>query len=215
MSVNFTTPTRRSRRVAVTPHSNRKTRTCTISNPALPALMNKSTPTLAPSVYSLLPIQNSSVSYQVLLPHDIFRLLDDSDVVLVVDMESYGFWRSIAQYLDDTVLVDHSMEQDGLVKYEFVMKIGAFATHDLVSNGSLDDREQLLRYNQGDGLTLVSAQYKGLKYLVRFKDIFTGRIQLYEKVLPKYIHPDFFSAGRTKTRSVCSLSPWTIRKNVW
>ena len=144
MSVNFTTPTRRSRRVVVTPHSNRKTRTCTISNPALPALMNKSTPTLAPSVYSLLPIQNSSVSYRVLLPHDIFRLLDDSDVVLVVDMESYGFRRSIAQYLDDTDLVDHSMEQDGLVKYEFVMKIGAFATRDLVSNGSLDDREQLL-----------------------------------------------------------------------
>ena len=91
-------------------------------------------------------------------------------------MESYGFRRSIAQYLDDTVLVDHSMEQDGLVKYEFAIKIGAFATRDLVSNGSLDDREQLLRYNQGDGLTLVSAQYKDLKYLVCFKDIFTGRI---------------------------------------
>ena len=55
------------------------------------------------------------------------------------------------------------MEQDGLVKYEFAMKVGVFATRDLVSNGSLDDREQLLRYDEGDGLTLVSAQYKGLK----------------------------------------------------
>ena len=59
-------------------------------------------------------------------------------------MELHGFRRSIAQYLDNTVLVDHSMEHDSLVKYKFPMKIAAFTIRDLVSNGLLDDRVQVL-----------------------------------------------------------------------
>ena len=90
MSANFTTPKRRSPHVGVTPESNCKTRTCTINNLSLSAVLNNSTPTLTPSTYSLLPIQNSSVSYWVLLPHNIFCLIDDSDVVIVVVMESYA-----------------------------------------------------------------------------------------------------------------------------
>ena len=177
MSVNFTPPKRRSRRVPITPDSSSLSQSSTINNsPVVPSLNNTTNnPELATSLYS-------SVSYRVLLPNDIFCSTDGSDVVLVVDMESHGFRRSIAQYLDDTVQVDHSMKQDGLVKYQFPIKIAVFVIRDLVSNGSLDDRDQVLRYNQGDGLTLVSKHGKYLKYFGCFKDLFTGRIQLYEKV---------------------------------
>ena len=38
-----------------------------------------------------------------------------------------------------------------------------------------------------------------MRYLVQFKDIFKGNIQLYEKVKPSFDHPNFFStAGRAK-----------------
>ena len=66
-------------------------------------------------------------------------------------------------------------------------------------NGAINEAEQVLRYNKGDGLTLISTQYNGLKYHVRFKDIFTGKIQLYEKVDSDYAHPGFFAAaGRSQ-----------------
>ena len=71
------------------------------------------------------------------------------------------------------------------------MKIGAFSIRDSVLNGAINEAEQVLRYNQGDGLTLISTQYNGLKYNVCFKDVFTGKVQLYEKVDSHYAHPVF------------------------
>ena len=118
------------------------------------------------TIYPLLSIHISSISYQVLLPHDIFRLKDDFDMVLVVDMNSYGFQKSIEQYIDNSVLVDHSREHDGFIKYKFMIKVDASSIQDHVSNGSINDAVQVLRYNQGGGLTLISTQYKGIKYLV-------------------------------------------------
>ena len=129
----------------------------------------------------------------MLLPHDLFRL------ELVVDNDSYGFRKGIAQYIDNDVLCNHSQEQGGEFKYEFHMTIGAFAIRDSVLNGAINKAEQVLWYNQGDGLTLISTQYNGLKYNVRFKDVFTGKVQLYEKVDSHYAHPDFFAAaGRSQ-----------------
>ena len=79
------------------------------------------------------------------------------------------------------------------------MIIGAFSIRDSVLNGAINEAEHVLRCNQVNGLTLISTQYNGLKYHVRFKDIFTGKIQLYEKVDSDYAHPDFFAvAGRSQ-----------------
>lgn len=94
-------------------------------------------------------------------------------IVLVVDMDSYGFRKSIAQYLNDFILSNHSQERDGFINYEFVMILGAFSIRDSVLNKSINDTEHVLCYNQGDDLTLIITQYKGVKYLVRFKEIFT------------------------------------------
>ena len=207
MSPNFTTPTRRSRRVPITLEPNRPTIISihNYSNPPSQSPNNFSKQDSQiiqhndPGIVPSLPIHSSSISYRVLLPHDIFRLDNNSQVVLVVNIDSYGFRKSIAQYLDYSTLSNHSREQDGFIKYEFVMKIGAFSIRDSVLNGSINDAEQVLRYNQGDGLTLISTQYKGIKYLVRFKDIFTGQIQLFEKVDSNQSHPDFFAAaGRSQ-----------------
>ena len=57
------------------------------------------------------------------------------------------------------------------MKYKFVMKSAAFSIRDSVLNGDVNDAEQVLRYNQGDGLTLISTQYNGIRYPVRFNDI--------------------------------------------
>ena len=104
------------------------------------------------------------------------------------------------------MLEKHSREQVGSTKYEFVMKIGAFPIRDLVSNGSINDTEQVLRYNQGGGLNLLSTHYKGINYIVQLKDIFTRRIQLYEKVTPNCVHPNFSSAaGCTQDPGVYGL----------
>ena len=44
-------------------------------------------------------------------------------------------------------------------------------------------------------MSLKSVEYPLLRYLVRFKDILNGEIQLYERVNPSFDHPDFFSAA--------------------
>lgn len=71
------------------------------------------------NVYPSLPIQTSSISYHVLLPHGIYWSEDDSDVVLVVGANSHGFDKSITQYLEDLILHSHSREQEGSIKYQF------------------------------------------------------------------------------------------------
>ena len=85
------------------------------------------------------------------------------------------------------------------MKYEFCINVTAFHIKEAVLDRSLGPKDQLLRYNQGDGITLRSDQYAGLKYKVRFKDIFFGDVQLFEKTSPLFQHPDFFYAtGRTR-----------------
>ena len=164
MSPNFVTPKRRSRRVISTPDSTRLLSIDPASSPIslgeksiTPISTSRDHPSMLSVIdmdtYPSLPIHSSSISYRVLLPHDIFRLEDGSDVVLVLDKNSNGFEKNINQYLEDHVLHIHSREQEGSVKYEFMMKIGAFSTCDRVLDGSINDAEQVLRYNQGDGLT--------------------------------------------------------------
>ena len=116
-----------------------------------------------------------------------------------MDKNSNRFEKNINQYLEDNTFYTHSREQEGSIKYEFMMKIRAFSTRDRVLDGSINDAEHVLRYNQGDGLTLISTQYVGMRYLVQSKDIFNGNIQLYEKAKLSFDHPDFFCAvGRTR-----------------
>ena len=89
--------------------------------------------------YPLLPIHTSSISYRVLLPHDIFRLEDGSDVVLGVDKNSHGFDKNIARYLEGSILHSQSREQEGSIKYKFVMKVWVFLTRDWVFDGSINE----------------------------------------------------------------------------
>ena len=198
-SPNFTTPKRRSRRVAISSLSSNNliSPNHSISSPSktTTSTYNINEYDTGPISIPTLPIHSSSISYRVLLPHDLFRLEYNSQVVLVVDNDSYGFRKGIAQYIDNDVLSNHSREQGGEFKYEFLMTIGAFSIRDSVLNGTINEAEQVHRYNQGDSLTLISTQYNGLKYHVRFKYVFTGKVQLYEKVDSHYAHPDFFAAG--------------------
>ena len=100
------------------------------------------------------------------MPRIIFRLDDGCEVVLVVDKILHGFDKSIARYLEDSILDSYSRKQIWSSKYEFMMKIGAFSIHDQVLKVSLYETKQVFRYNQGGELTLISTQYMGLKYLV-------------------------------------------------
>ena len=73
------------------------------------------------------------------------------------------------------------------------MKLTAFNIKDAILDGSISPKEQLLRYKQGDGITLRSVEYHGFRYNVRFIDIFCGNIQLFEKTNKSFQHPDFFT----------------------
>lgn len=89
--------------------------------------------------------------------------------------------------------------QNGGYKYEFRVNICDFSLRDQLLSNCVDQKEQILSYNQGDGMTLCSVQHQLLKCLVRFKDIVNRDIQLYEQVYPSFQHPDFFAAaGRSK-----------------
>ena len=116
-------------------------------------------------------IVTSSISYRVLLPHDLFRLSNNTEIVLVVDKESYGFEKSILRHLSNDELLAHERAQDGGSKYEFRMILCAFTLRDQFLTNSVNDREQLLRYNQGDGMSLKSVEYPLLRYLVRILNI--------------------------------------------
>lgn len=88
--------------------------------------------------------------------------------------------------MDDATLSIHIREQEGLSKYEFAMTIKAFGICTKILMGLISDKDLALRY-------------PGLHYNIRFKDIYTGQIQLYEKVQPFFKHPDFFAAaGRSR-----------------
>ena len=144
MSPKFSTPKRRSRRAVTTPNypqpsslNPTSSQICLSDNytPATPATSHGHTSTLSvvdTNTYPLLPIHTSFISYRVLLPHDIFWLEDGSNVVLVVDKNSIGFYKNINQYLEDHILYTHSREQEGSIKYEFMMNIGALSTRDRV-----------------------------------------------------------------------------------
>ena len=159
MSPNFVSPKRRSRRVVSTPDISRfstvapnTSQICLNDNfvsATSPSHDHTSTLSVsATNTFPSLPIHRISISYRVSLPHGIFRLDDGSDVVLVVDKNSNGFEKNINQYLEDNILYTHSREQEGSIKYEFMMKIRAFSTRDRVLDGSINDAEQVLRYNQ-------------------------------------------------------------------
>lgn len=93
----------------------------------------------------------------------------------------------------------HSRGQNDLVKFEFLTKVTVFNIHDEILNGSIDKKGQLMKYNQGDGLTLVSTQYNRLGYNVRLKDIFSSSIQLFEQSTASFKHTLFFAtAGQSK-----------------
>ena len=49
------------------------------------------------------------------------------------------------------------------MKYEFCINVTAFHIKEAVLDGSLGPKDQLLRYKQGDGITLRSDEYAGLK----------------------------------------------------
>ena len=84
--------------------------------------------------------------------------------------------------MDDEILRSHSRQQQDKTKYEFTMKLTAFNIKEAVLDGSISAKDQLLRYKQGDGITLRSVEYHAFKYNVRFRDIFCGDIQLFEKL---------------------------------
>ena len=71
------------------------------------------------------------------------------------------------------------------------MNVVAFDIRDQYLSGSISLVDQLNRYNQGDGLSLRSEEYPGLRYNVRLKDVFGGKVQLFEKTSPSFIHPNF------------------------
>ena len=101
--------------------------------------------------------------------------------------------------MDDGIVRSHCRQQQDKIKYEFTMKLIAFNIKEAVLDGSISAKDQLLRYKQGDGITLRSVEYHAFKYNVRFRDIFCGDIQLFEKTNPSFEHPDFFyAAGRTR-----------------
>ena len=100
---------------------------------------------------------------------------------MVVDSNSYGFQRNIRDCLEEDVLLLHSRAQLDSIKYEFEMIVSAFNIKNEILSGSLSEREEVLRYNQGDGISLKGGCHPGLKYNVRFKDLLPGCIQLYEK----------------------------------
>ena len=107
-SPNFTTPKRRPRRVTITPLSSNNliSPNHSISSPSkrTTSTYNINEYDTGPISIPTLPIHSSSISYRVLLPHDLFRLEYNSQVVLVVDNDSYGFRKGIAQYIDNDVL---------------------------------------------------------------------------------------------------------------
>ena len=109
-------------------------------------------------------IIQSSVSYRVLLPNNLLRIKEGDNVILVVDVSSYGFKKSIRDFLDDDTLALHSREQLDESKYEFSMVLKAFSIRNELLAGSISVKEQILRYNQGDGITLWSNEYPGLIY---------------------------------------------------
>lgn len=90
------------------------------------------------------------------------------------------FQKSISDYLANYNIDLHSQVQNDLTKFEFLIRVTVFHICDEVLNGSVVVKDWLMRYNQGDGLTLVSTQYHGLRYNVRLKDVFSGSVQLFE-----------------------------------
>ena len=113
----------------------------------------------------------------------------------MLNKQSHRFERNISNYLSSDELQNHIRTQDGNNKYEFRIKLCTFLLRDQLLNNSVDEKEQILRYNQGDGMPLRSVQHPLMKYLVRFKDIVNGDIQLYDQVFPSFQHPDSFAAA--------------------
>ena len=109
----------------------------------------------------------------------------------MVDADSFGFKGSISDYINKHVLYLHSREHEGWVKYDFPVRISIFSIRNEITSGL----DKLLRYNQGNGITISSNQYNDLKYNLRFEDIFNGEVQLLEKINPSFQHPYFFIIG--------------------
>ena len=72
----------------------------------------------------------SSISYRVLLPNDLFRIGLGDTIVLVVDKELFGFKKSISDYLVKYDIDLHSRVQNGVIKFEFLMRVTAFHIRD-------------------------------------------------------------------------------------
>ena len=145
---NVITPlSRKSRRLIKTP----------LSNNVIPVVDQEENPviTLNPNLNHPSLIR-SAISYRVLLPNDLFRLEEGDIVILVVDSNSYGFQRNIRGCLQEDVLLLHSRAQVDSTKYEFQMSVTAFNIKNEILSGSLSEREEVLRYNQEDGISLKS-----------------------------------------------------------
>ena len=140
-------------------------------------------------------IATSSISYRVLLSHNVLHLSDGNDIMLVVNKQSHGFEKSIVNYLSNEELTNHTTTQDGDCKYKLRMRICVFSLREKLPTNLVDENEQILRYNQVNGMTLRSVQYPQMKYLVCFKDIVSGEIQLYDQFSPSFEYPNFFSAA--------------------
>lgn len=83
------------------------------------------------------------------------------------------------------------------------MVLKAFSIHNKILTGPISNKGKSMCYKQGDGITLGSIDYPGLIYNIRIKDIFGGRIRLFEKLLPSFQHPDFSAAGRSRDPRLC------------
>jgi len=139
----------------------------------------------------------------VLLPNDLLCISDGDNLVLVIDRESFGFKKSIGEYLDYNQLLLHSRIQNGCTKYEFLMNVVAFSIHDQYLTGAISFKDKLNRYSQGDRLSLCSKEYLGLCYNVRLKDLFGGKVQLFEKTSPSFDHPNFLKPLEEARTRVC------------
>ena len=60
------------------------------------------------------------------------------------------------------------------------MIVTAFTIKDEIIAGSMSLKDQLLYYNQVNGIALRSKEYPGLRCNARFKDTFCDYIQVFE-----------------------------------
>ena len=197
----FSTPARRSqRRMPIVTLDSSENTTSPTSSADSQSVTSQSVMSSYPSTLHISPNISSALSYRVLLPNDLFRLNEGDIVILVVDDASFGFKKSISDYIDDDILLIHSRQQQDKLKYEFSMKLTAFNIKEAVLDGSLSAKDQLLRYKQGDGITLRSVEDHGLKYNVCFKDFFVGIYNCLKK-LAHYSNTQIFQCGRENKRS--------------